>query len=222
MVIAMRTILVIEDDENLRRGIAFALEKDGFEVITAGSAEEARGVSAGLIILDIGLPDQDGFSFCREIRERSAVPVIMLTARDMELDEVRGLDSGADDYITKPFSLAVLRARVTSLLRRAHGDDNRIHSGNCVLEEGRFYIKGNEVPVSATEFRLLRFLMKNPGRVLSKEQILSALWDSEGRFVDDNALSVNISRLRSKIEADPKKPQFIKTIHGFGYVWGEN
>lgn len=221
----MKRILLIEDDENLNRGIAFTFEKHGYNVLSAGGVIDGKKLweqqGADLIILDLGLPDGNGMDLCKEIRTYSPIPIIMLTACDLETDEVQGLMSGADDYITKPFSLSVLRARVEAVFRRI---ETKNHS---ILQSGRFrldlnlcklYRSDEEILVSATEFRLLNYFMSNAGQVLSKEQILG-LWDRQGNFVDENTLSVNISRLRAKIESDPKNPQIIKTIHGMGYVW---
>ncbi len=221
----MKRMLIIEDDENLSRGIAFAFEKDGFSVIRASTLADGRR-SFGqhdfdIVILDLGLPDGDGMELCKSIREKSNVPVIMLTARDLEADEVNGLSAGADDYITKPFSLSVLRARVENIFRRMDAKDQFIHSGKFQLDTNlcKLYREDEEIPISATEFRLLRYFMGNAGQILSKEQILSALWDKGGSFVDENALQAAISRLRSKIENEPKNPHILKTIHGMGYVW---
>lgn len=222
----MKTILIIEDDGNLSRGIGFAFEKDGYQVLFAGTASQARSVweqhDIDLIILDIGLPDGDGMELCRELRACSNVPVIMLTARDLETDVVSGLLSGADDYVTKPFSLSILRARVEALLRRTAPDmRNVIKSGIFTIDTDlcKFYRNNEEIPVSTTEYKLLLYFMRNAGTVLTKEQILSALWDTEGNYVDENTLSVNISRLRSKMEVDPRNPEVIKTVHGIGYIW---
>ena len=222
----MKTILIIEDDENLSRGIAFAFEKDGYHTLTASTAGQARSIleqhDMDLLILDIGLPDGDGMALCKEIRAYSNVPVIMLTARDLETDVVSGLLSGADDYVTKPFSLSILRARVEALLRRtAPETQNVIKSGIYTLDTSlcRFCRNNEEIPVSTTEWKLLSYFMRNAGMVLTKEQILSTLWDTDGNFVDENTLPVNISRLRSKIETDPKKPEVIKTVYGIGYIW---
>ena len=222
----MKNILIIEDDENLSRGMAFTFGKDGYNAVTAGSIQTGKQLleqqNADLIILDLGLPDGNGMELCREIRTYSEVPIIMLTARDLETDEVSGLMAGADDYITKPFSLYILRARVEALLRRTEKENRHIvSSGKYRLDTDlcKFFCKGEEIPVSVTEFKLISFFMNNAGQVLSKEQILSALWDNNGNFVDDNTVAVNISRLRAKIEADPKNPEIIKTIHGIGYIW---
>lgn len=223
-----KKILILEDDENLSRGIAFTFERDGYGAVSAGGVKEGRRLleqhKIDLIILDLGLPDGNGMDFCKEIRAYSKVPIIMLTACDLETDEVSGLLSGADDYITKPFSLSVLRARVQALLRRAEGETHHaIRSGKYMLDTNlcKFFREDEEIPISATEYRLLYFLLTNAGQVLSKEQILSALWDNGGNFVDENTLPVNISRLRAKFEDDPKNPKTIKTVHGIGYIWTE-
>jgi len=228
MVTNMKHLLIIEDDDNLMRGIAFAFEKDGYITLKAATLKDGRMLleqnNVDIIILDVGLPDGNGIDLCKSIRETSNVPIIMLTACDMETDEVLGFAAGADDYVTKPFSLSVLRARVDAVLRRLQGSvylapgirSLRLDTGLCKL-----YKSDREIPISATEFKLLKFFMANAGQVLSKEQILAALWDNQGNFVDDNVLPVNISRLRAKIEDDPKNPQIIKTVHGMGYVFAK-
>lgn len=221
-----KKILILEDDENLGRGIAFTFEKDGYDVVSAGSIKDGKRMleqhNIDLIILDLGLPDGNGMDLCKEIRTHSKVPIIMLTACDLETDEVSGLLAGADDYITKPFSLSILRARVAALLRRMETESRHIiNSGQYILDTDtcKFYRGEEEISISVTEFKLLVFLMTNAGQVLSKEQILSALWDNTGNFVDENTLPVNISRLRAKLEDDPKNPHIIKTLHGIGYIW---
>jgi DNA-binding response OmpR family regulator len=221
-----KKILILEDDENLSRGIAFTFEKDGYDVVSEGSIQDGKRMlkqhKIDLIILDLGLPDGNGMDLCKEIRTHSKVPIIMLTACDLETDEVSGLLAGADDYITKPFFLSVLRARVEALLRRTETESRHIIcSGKCKLDTNlcKLFREDEEIPISATEYRLLHFLITNAGQVLSKEQILSSLWDTEGNFVDENTLPVNISRLRAKLKDDPKNPHIIKTIHGIGYIW---
>ena len=222
----MKQILIVEDDENLSRGIAFAFEKDGYSVIQANTLKSGQlgyeQNNIDIIILDLGLPDGSGMKLCKNIRSKSNIPIIILTACDMETDEVSGFMAGADDYVTKPFSLSVLRARVEAVLRRTEVKDSQIiQSGKYKLDISRrkLYRGNDEISVSATEFRLLNYFMSNAGQILSKEQILTALWDNQGNFVDENTLSVNISRLRAKIEDEPKIPKTIKNIHGMGYVW---
>jgi len=221
-----KLMLILEDDENLSRGMIFTFEKEGFEVIAVDSTRAARDTfnqrDIDIVILDLGLPDGDGLDLCRKIREFSDVPVVMLTARDLETDEVQGLTAGADDYITKPFSLSVLKARVSAALRRRYKtESNIIPAGAFKLDTMlcKLFHGEEEIPLSATEYRLVRYFIVNAGQVLSKEQILLALWDTHGNYVDDNTLQVNISRLRAKIEKDPRTPTVIKTVHGMGYVW---
>lgn len=222
----MKTFLIVEDDEDLSRGIAFAFEKDGYSVFRAATLKDGRICfeknAIDIVILDLGLPDGNGMELCKSIREKSNIPIIMLTARDLETDEVSGLMAGADDYVTKPFSLSVLRARVEAVFRRFEIKDNQIiEAGRYRLDTSfcKLYCGNEEIPISTTEFRLLKYFLSNAGQVLSKEQILTALWDNQGNFVDENTLPVNISRLRAKIEDNPKNPKIIKTVHGMGYVW---
>lgn len=223
----MRSILIIEDDENLSRGISFLFEKDGFQTHVAPDLAAGRSIlrerNFDLLILDLGLPDGDGILFCAELREHSDIPIIMLTARDMEIDEVSGFASGADDYITKP-ALSVLRARVQACLRRSvQFGDQCLYSGRFSLDLRRckLFDEEREIAVTATEFKLLALFIRNAGQVLSKEQILDALWDVDGNFIDANTVPVNINRIRSKIEKDPRNPVVIKTIHGIGYMWDQ-
>lgn len=231
----METILVIEDDEGLNRGIAFALSKEGFRVLTAHNLAAGRKIfqeaTADLVLLDLNLPDGDGLDFCREIREHSELPVIMLTARDLETDEVIGFETGADDYITKPFSLSVLKARVSARLRKSveHADLSPVAGNRWIISDNirlcrdtmKVYRDEQEIPLSVTEYKLLLLFLEHTGQVLLKEQILSAVWDIDANFVDENTLSVNIRRLRMKLERNPSHPRLIKTVHGMGYIWDE-
>lgn len=219
----METILLVEDDEGLRRGISFTFEKEGYTVHEASTLAAARSVleneAVSLVILDLGLPDGQGLAFCEKLRRHLPVPILILTARNLETDEVAGLMAGADDYITKPFSLAVLRARVQALLRRRENQSAILKVGACVLDQSacRLAVKGQEIQISATEYRLLQYLMIHAGQVLTRQQLLEALWDNTGNYVDENTLAVNISRLRTKLETDPHHPQKILTIRGIGY-----
>ena len=203
------------------------MERDGHEIFCAGTLEAGRRLfaeqSPDAILLDLNLPDGDGIDFCRELRAQSQVPVIMLTARDMETDEVQGLLSGADDYLTKPFSLSVLKARLDTVLRRSATRlrEHALVSGDIRLVPGKMkvYCRNQEIECSATEYRLLHYLMENCGQVLLKEQILEYVWDSAGSYVDENTLQVTVRRLRRKLEQDPSKPRYIKTVHGMGYIF---
>lgn len=220
----MSRILIIEDDMDLREGLAYFLEKDGYEVLTAGTKragmEIIRKALCDLILLDCNLPDGSGFDLCTEAKEYGDVPILMLTARDTEMDEVKALEMGVADYMSKPFSIAVLKARIRKILQ-GRKPENRLVSGGITLEKDacKVYKNGEEIRCSKVEYQLLMYFMENRGRVLSKEQLLAHVWDSQGKFVDENTLSVNIRRLRGKIEDDPKHPALIRTVHGIGYVW---
>ena len=220
----MSRILIIEDDMDLREGHAYFLEKDGYEVLTAGTKragmEIIRKALCDLILLDCNLPDGSGFDLCTEAKECGDAPILMLTARDTEMDEVKALEMGVADYMSKPFSIAVLKARIKKILQ-GRKPENRLVSGGITLEKDacKVYKNGEEIRCSKVEYQLLMYFMENRGRVLSKEQILAHVWDSQGKFVDENTLSVNIRRLRGKIEDDPKHPALIRTVHGIGYVW---
>ncbi|MCM1038600.1 MAG: response regulator transcription factor [Roseburia sp.] len=237
-------ILIIEDDSGLSRGISFALEQEGYETLTACTIQEGYALfekeNPGAIILDLNLPDGDGLDLCRKIRGVSAhgsqIPLLMLTARDMEMDEIMGLTNGADDYMTKPFSISILKVRLQNILHRkspAGSDNTLLHSGDTrlrfddtLLRSGdisldtrlfRAFENGQELNLSVTEFRLLHYFLENKGRALLKEQILQHIWDADGNFVEENTLSVNISRLRRKLSKE-----HIRTIQGIGYLWEDN
>lgn len=220
-----KTIIVVEDDQDLRRGISFALEQENYRVLTNDRVDQTIEMihqeQPQLVILDINLPDGSGLDLCLRIRSFSQVPIFFLTALDLETDIVRGITIGADDYITKPFSLAILKAKVAAILKRHETKEMTLISGPFQLDLAahRLFKKQEEISLSATEFRLLQYLMTNAGIVLEKEKLLNVLWDDQGKFVDENTLSVNIRRLRKKIETDSKQPEFIQTVHGVGYVW---
>lgn len=222
----MERIFLLEDDEALGRGIAMALEGPEQRVIRALSMAEAEKILAAesfnLLILDVNLPDGSGLDLLRRIRRGSAVPVILLTANDMELDEVTGLESGADDYITKPFSLAVLRARVAAQLRRGKPESReRLELGpfSFDFQTMEFRRDGRAVELSKTEQRLLRVLVENRGRTLPRSLLVDRVWTDGAEYVDENALSVTVKRLRGKLEEDPANPEYIKTVYGIGYTW---
>ena len=222
----MRKILIIEDDEDLREGLAFSLQMDGYEIRCAGTKREGmeriRGESFDLVLLDCNLPDGSGFDLCTQIGAGETIPVFMLTARNTEMDEVKALELGVADFMSKPFSLAVLKARIRKILNSSAPDMRLVSGGITVDRDGcRVYRKDEEVMLSRVEYQLLLYLMENRNRVLSKEQILEHVWDSQGKFVDENTLSVNIRRLRTKLEVDPKHPERIRTVHGIGYIWKE-
>ena len=175
-----------------------------------------------IVILDCNLPDGTGFELCREARACSDIPILMLTARDTEMDEIKALELGVNDYVSKPFSLGVLKARIKRILKERQGAE-KITSGVLSIDPGmcKVYKRGEEIQLSRLEYRLLLYLVENKNHILSKEQILEKIWDSDGKYVDNNTVSVNISRLRTRIEDDASKPIWIRTVHGIGYIWKE-
>lgn len=223
----MTRILIVEDDEILSRGLSFALEKEGYEVVTAANYAAGRSVlgnsQVDLALLDINLPDKSGACLCEEINRDSDISVIFLTARDTEQDIVKGFELGCDDYISKPFSVDVLKQRIKAVLRRTRFDREVFVAGEISIDWGRVSVEkqGELIKLTATEFKLLEMLVKNRGQVLTRQLLLEKLWDENGNFVDENALSVNIRRLRQKLEEDPRHPVYIITVFGIGYTWGD-
>ena len=188
----------------------------------AKAAEAFCQIPFHLLILDVNLPDGSGLEWLREIRRTSAVPVILLTANDMELDIVSGLESGADDYITKPFSLAVLRARVNAQLRRGIPGKSAvvaIDGFRFDFERMEFFRDGQAVELSKTEQKLLRLLVENRGQTLSRAVLMDRIWSDGAEYVNENALSVTVKRLRDKLEETPSQPKYLKTVYGIGYTW---
>ncbi len=220
-------LLLVEDDLSLINGLSFALKKQGFDLDIARTSEEATAFFADgkycLVILDVSLPDGNGFDLCRTIRKKSKVPIIFLTAADEETDITMGLDIGGDDYITKPFKLSVLVSRINAILRRSGGFKNDAEfSSNGItvkLLSGDVYKNGERINLTAGEYKLLCMFMKNSDIVLSSDRILGKLWDCDEKFVDSNTLTVYIRRLRTKIEDDPGAPKMIVTVRGLGYKW---
>lgn len=226
----MPKILLVEDDLSLSRGISFKLKKEGYEVFTSARIDEALEIfnnnKIDLVISDIGLEDGDGFELCEKIRKKSNVLLIFLTALDQEVDIVTGYDLGADDYITKPFSLMVLISKVNALIRRIVNEVNDKRIIQCknlkfYADEMKLTNNEEEIILSKNEYKLLNCLINNPLQVVTKEQLLECLWDKDGIFVDENTVAVNIRRLREKIEVSPSEPMFIKNIRGVGYRWNE-
>ena len=224
----MTNIAIIEDDKGLNNGIALALKNEKYHFSQYYSLEEAKRMKldndTDLIILDINLPDGNGYDYLKELRKHSSVPVIILTANDLETDEVMGLELGADDYITKPFSLMVLRARIEKVLRRENSQKKRAYEIDDLWFdfEQMIYKKGRqEIALSKTEQKLLCMLVENRGMTLSRAKLVDAIWTDGAEYVDENALSVVIKRLRGKIEETPSKPKYIQTVYGIGYVWRE-
>lgn len=220
----MSKILIIEDDSDLREGLAFALELEGYETAQARTLRDARALLEetpwDLLLLDCNLPDGSGFDLVAELHGVCATPVFMLTARNTEMDEVKALELGVVDYMSKPFSLAVLRARIRRILQ-AQTPSAMVTSGGITIDRKAAQVFRGEkkIDLSKIEYQLLCYLVENREQVLTKEQILARVWDAQGKFVDENTLSVTIRRLRAKIERDPKHPELIRTVHGIGYVW---
>ena len=221
-------ILVVEDDTAVRNLITTTLETHDyrFHIAPTGQAAivEASSHNPDIVLLDLGLPDLDGIEVIHKIRTWSNMPIIVISARSEDTDKIDALDAGADDYLTKPFKLGVLLSRVNALLRRA----NASSAGEPVLEsggitvrllQGQAYKNGILLELTGAEYKLLCFFMQHPNAVLSKEQILDALWDCDGDYIDSSALTVYIRRLRMKIEDDPGKPQMLLTVRGMGYKW---
>ena len=221
-----QTILLLEDDDSLNRGISLKLTKEGYTVLSAACIAEGKNMfahsSVDLVICDIGLPDGSGLDFCQFIRKQSEVLFLFLTAQDTEIDVVSGYEAGADDYVTKPFSLMVLISKVHAMLRRAGTQDDRIiRSGDLILylAEKRVKKGGDYLTLTPNEQKLLTCFLQNPNHILSKNQLLDCIWEEDSDFVDDNTVAVNIRRLREKIEPDPSRPAYIKNIRGLGYLW---
>ena len=225
----MQTIMLMEDDAALGQGICLALKDSCVQVRLCQTLAQGRAALEhgpfDLLILDVNLPDGSGLDLLREVRRTSAVPIILLTANDLEMDIVSGLESGADDYITKPFSLAVLRARVNAQLRRgapAQGAAVELDGFSFDFAWMEFRKNGRPIELSKTEQRLLRILVENRGRVLPRETLLERVWPDGAQYVEENALSVTVKRLRDKLEDTPSKPRFLRTVYGIGYTWAVN
>jgi DNA-binding response OmpR family regulator len=228
------TILVVEDEYAVASGIQYALQKEGYQVTVAENGEEALEVASelapDLVVLDVRLPGMDGFDTLRQLRSTgSKAPVLMLTARDEEMDKVIGLELGADDYMTKPFGLRELLSRIKALLRRAYGDLSDAMGGRLIrhrdlvidLDRRRVQRGDRRVNLTATEFEILRHLAQRPGRVFSRRELLELVRDYEALDQDEKTINVHVSHLREKLEDDPVDPTFILTIRGAGYAFAE-
>ena len=215
----MKHITIIEDDIGLNNGIALALKQEDitfFQHYRLGDFQTSEPTD--LIILDINLPDGNGFDFLRKLRQNSDVPVIILTANDLETDEVMGLELGADDYITKPFSLMVLRARIDKVLKKINSSANNVYTDDTYsfdFNKMEFYVDGSFVELSKTEQKLLRLLIQNKGQTLTRDLLVDRIWTDGADYVDENALSVTVGRLRKKLNA----ANYIQTVYGIGYAW---
>lgn len=224
----MSKILIVEDETSFSEALAFLLGKEGFETVVAENGRQALEIyaneGADLILLDLMIPEVSGIEVCRTIRTTSQVPIIMLTAKDAEIDKVVGLELGADDYVTKPYSSRELIARIKAVLRRGLSEDGLVHDqdvmevGPVRLNIGKHQVSVNGSPVALPlkEFELLEFLMRNSGRVLTRSQLIDRVWGGD-YYGDTKTLDVHIKRLRAKIEDDPANPVLIQTIRGLGY-----
>ena len=227
----MSRILIIEDEEAIAELEKDYLELSGFEVIICNRGDLGLNMALkedfDLIILDLMLPEIDGFEICRQVREAKNTPIIMVSAKKDDIDKIRGLGLGADDYITKPFKLGELCSRIRALLRRAgvskSEKNTSMECGDITIDllGSRATLKGKALDLTSAEYRLLCLLVRNANRVVTRDIILNELWDDTGNFVDDNTLSVYVRRLREKVETNPSHPEHLITIRGFGYQWKE-
>lgn len=221
----LKTILLIEDDRDLNAGLACDLEMERYEVLSAFTLAEGQRIldegAPDLILLDGNLPDGDGFDFCRKVRSEYDIPVIFLTARDMEQEELQGFDCGADDYITKPFRMPVLHRRIQAALRKTGAREERrlYDDGYLRIDFDQMTAAREDEPLTMTptEFRILRLLTANADKVMTKRLLLEKIWDVSGNFVDEHAVAVNINRLRKKLETQDH--EYIRTLYGVGYQW---
>ncbi len=222
----LKRILIVEDDKALSEGLSLALKNQEAEIVQcdtlASASKMVEYMDFNLLILDINLPDGNGLCLLRTVKSKSCTPIIILTANDMETDIVTGLEMGADDYITKPFSLAVLRARVNTQLRK-----QQLIKPNSYMQDGfqfdfdqmEYFNNNVSIELSKTEQKLLRILVENRGITIERGTLIDRIWTDGAEYVDENALSVTIKRLRDKLEDTPNKPKYIKTIYGIGYTW---
>ena len=219
-------IFLLEDDEAIGIGLTYSLENEGYNVTLAKSVKEAEKIIDEkeflLYILDLTLPDGSGYDVCKRIKAKGDLPVIFLTAYDDEVNVIMGFELGADDYISKPFRVKELMLRIKSVMRRYSNETSdgiiKINNLKINTNEAKVYKNNEEIILTAMEYRLLLILLSNRGKVLSRTALLENIWDVAGDFVEDNTLTVYIKRLRDKIEEDPAKPEFIKTVRGLGYV----
>jgi len=221
----MKRILVVEDDIILNSGLCYNLELDLYNAVPAHNAATAldkiETEAFDLIILDVNLPDGDGFKLCKKFKTVQNIPVVFLTARDLETDVMKGFELGADDYITKPFSINIFRKKITAILKRCEkqSDVNIYVCGELLVDFDKrvVSIKSEPVILTPTEYKILKIFTSNPGILLTRQVLLEKLYDVDANFVDEHALTVNINRLRSKIENEDRK--YIKTVYGMGYLW---
>ncbi len=220
----MQNILIVEDDKNINKGLCFDLTAEGYETLSAENGKMAIEIlqsnQINLALLDVNLPDIDGFSLCEKIKRDYDIPVIFLTARDLEHEELLGFENGADDYITKPFSMPLLRKRIAVVLKRYNKTSaNEYSDGFLSIDFDKLIANknGDIIMLTPTEYKLIKIFISNAGNVLTRKLLLEKMWDNDGNFVDEHALTVNINRLRNKLEDD--KHKYIKTVYGIGYSW---
>ena len=220
----MDKILIIEDDETICLGLKYYLEQEGFKVITTYKKDEVLEIikDTNIVLLDINLPNVNGFDLFKEIKKVKDVPIIFLTANDLEVSIVRGLDMGADDYITKPFKTRELLSRIKNVLRRNKSNSNIINIGNIVIDlnQAKVFKNGIDTLLTSLEYKILLTLALNPDTIFSREKLLADIWDVNEEYVYDNTLTVYIKRIRDKIEDNPNNPKIILTIRGVGYKVG--
>ena len=221
----MKKILIVEDDLALSAGVCFDLEADNYMTVAAYTYEKAIKIlekyKFDLILLDVNLPDGNGFDLCKHIKSNSDTPVVFLSANDLEEDALGGFEAGAEDYITKPFSIHILRKKIQVILKRSNLVENRniFEDGNLTIDFETLTATraGETIAITPNEYKILKLLISNAGNVLTRQVLLDRLWDQDGNFIDEHTLTVNITRLRNKIE--DKEHKYIKTIYGMGYVW---
>lgn len=220
----MQKLLVVEDDRKLNRALCYALEKEGYGVVSSYTIEEAKRAymqgGVRMVLLDVNLPDGEGFEFCRWVKAQAAVPVLFLTARDLEEDALNGYELGAEDYVTKPFSMKILLKKIDVILKRTETDGHLCFDDGFLkadFETAKTEAGGQECVLTPTEFRLLKQFVTNRGQLLTYEVLLERLWDSNGQFVDKHTLAVNVNRLRRKIEDEEHR--YISNVYGMGYQW---
>lgn len=226
--IIIATILIIEDDKVLNKGVTFALKKEGYKIISAYNMEEGKNAilqnEIDFLLLDINLPDGSGLDLCSNITGKMDFPIVFFTANDTEEDMIKGFECGCDDYISKPFSMDVLKLKISAILKRNSAKNKDIFKyKNLKIDftSRKVYKNDEEIYLTVTEYKLLEVLSRNKGRAMTKEILLDKLWDNNGNYVDENTLSVNIRRLRKKIEDGGKNPEYIVTLFGIGYIMGE-
>lgn len=226
----MASILVLEDEDSVNRGIEFSLSREGYEVSSAKCIQEGWELFLAhpfeMIICDINLPDGNGLDFIRKVREKSNVYIICLTALDQEFDQVMGYEAGADDYVTKPFSLSVLLLKVNVFFKRTEKKRAELlESGEWSFSIDEMTAKRRDseenIEFTKNEWKMLKLFLDNPKQILSKNQILQGIFDLDGEFVDENTVAVNIRRLREKIDENPGKPEYIRNVRGLGYIWNK-